>query len=560
MIRNKYVESEGNPNSKIYIVGEAPGETEETKNRPFVGAAGDMLNMIMDDVSLNREDCYMTNLSPYRPEGNKFFHLLGSRQLEEGIGSLKNKIEEYKPNVVACMGGWPTKFLCKPESAYKGLISKWRGSIISNIYGTKSVPCFHPSYILRNYPAYPVLAADLSRVLEESKFPELNHPVYNICTNPSRDDFNEWLPKLLAAPKIYTDIENVKNSIDIICIGFAYDEHNAIVVPWSDELYGQNFVRTILESSVQKCFHYGSHDITVLHANGYAVNAPDHDTIIQSHVLAPELERSLAYLTSIHTRQPFYKDEGKGEFVGDIKGWSKKRNKQELYIYNGKDCCCTAAVDIAQMKEINSDERYKDTYEFEMEEQKHAALVIGWTGMLIDIEYRKKVDHALMRNAIKYYRLTKILNNGYKFNPRSSKSTAKLLYEHLGLPRQYSRNKDTGKQEVTTDEDAIVKLIGICGNKIATLKSEAKKEEWEIKLYTCKNILIMRGFLKLRSSYTKLENNKGRSLVHESHRALSIYRVPGAETGRWSNAKFVDGTGYNMQTPPRDDLELEDIK
>mgnify|MGYP001341577711 CR=1 FL=1 len=63
--------SDGNPNSKIMIVGEGPGEKEDIQGKPFVGEAGMLLNRMLNAIKIKREDIYITNVVNYRPPKNR---------------------------------------------------------------------------------------------------------------------------------------------------------------------------------------------------------------------------------------------------------------------------------------------------------------------------------------------------------------------------------------------------------------------------------------------------------------------------------------------------------
>src|SRR3989344_3019718 len=72
-IKNKYfpVIGEGNHSAKIMFIGEAPGETEAKKGRPFCGAAGKRLDELIESIGLKREDVYITNVVKDRPPNNR---------------------------------------------------------------------------------------------------------------------------------------------------------------------------------------------------------------------------------------------------------------------------------------------------------------------------------------------------------------------------------------------------------------------------------------------------------------------------------------------------------
>jgi DNA polymerase len=62
---------EGDPNSDVVFIGEAPGKNEDIQGKPFVGAAGRFLNEMLGTIKMKREDVYITNIVKYRPPNNR---------------------------------------------------------------------------------------------------------------------------------------------------------------------------------------------------------------------------------------------------------------------------------------------------------------------------------------------------------------------------------------------------------------------------------------------------------------------------------------------------------
>jgi DNA polymerase I-like protein with 3'-5' exonuclease and polymerase domains len=279
--------------------------------------------------------------------------------------------------------------------------------------------------------------------------------------------------------------------------------------------------------------------------------------------MAPELPRSLEYLTSIHSRQPYYKTEGRGNkskgdeakeaaIPNDVKSWSEKTDKQTLYEYNNKDTPCTFEVYEKQLEESAGMPEFQHVFDFEMD-MLVVADEMGEDGMLVDEQRRDLIERALIA---KYEYKQRILNIacGVKVNVRSP-LLAKVLYEkeYLGLPTR--RNRDSG---ITTDEDAIVSLIGFCKGKMEESVRESTKQQWELKLEILKAILEVRGIRQLLSNYICPTIGKRIRRIGPDNRIRSTYKVAGPETGRWSGSKYCDGSGFNPQTLPRDPIEISE--
>ncbi len=142
--RTNIVFSDGIPNSNIVLIGEAPGFNEDMQGKPFVGRAGQLLDKILESVGLTREkDIYICNTLKCRPPENRD-PLPDEKKacrfyLDEQLRILKPKI------ILLCGRVALTSFL--PDA---GAISKIRGKWFDGPNGSKMMPIFHPSYLLRN--------------------------------------------------------------------------------------------------------------------------------------------------------------------------------------------------------------------------------------------------------------------------------------------------------------------------------------------------------------------------------------------------------------------------
>ena len=102
---------EGPEKARMMLIGEAPGETEERDGRPFVGAAGMLLERLLADVGIVRAECWVDNVMQVRPPKNKFdvFYQDKGRkeptpELVAGWERLRNTIREVGPDVIVCLG------------------------------------------------------------------------------------------------------------------------------------------------------------------------------------------------------------------------------------------------------------------------------------------------------------------------------------------------------------------------------------------------------------------------------------------------------------------------
>ena len=129
-----YVPPEGSLNAEIAIVGDAPSTQEELRRQPFVGPAGQLLDQLLGQAGLLREQCYLTNVMKVRPPKNDFstFWLdkkqtIPTEQLQDGIENLLIELAAL-PNlkVIIAFGRQPMHILTGVDG-----INKWRGSVLS---------------------------------------------------------------------------------------------------------------------------------------------------------------------------------------------------------------------------------------------------------------------------------------------------------------------------------------------------------------------------------------------------------------------------------------------
>lgn len=156
----KIIFGEGNPNSNIMFIGEAPGAQEDLEGRPFVGRSGRLLNKLFDLASIKREDVFITNIVKCRPPNNRKpfpSEMTNSRDL------LLKQIAIINPTIICTLGA----------SALEGLtgepaqISKTRGRLIS-YHHLLILPTYHPAFILRNPRELETLAHDIILACEKA--------------------------------------------------------------------------------------------------------------------------------------------------------------------------------------------------------------------------------------------------------------------------------------------------------------------------------------------------------------------------------------------------------
>ncbi len=155
--RTQVVFGEGNEDAEIMFVGEAPGMSEDSSGKPFIGKSGDMLTKMIENVLLiPRTETYITNIVKCRPANNAE---PSPSEAHSCHPYLLKQIELIKPKIIVALGATAYHYLSGDDSP----ISKVRGNIQEQ-HRYKLMPTYHPSYLLRNPSAKKDVLEDLKIV------------------------------------------------------------------------------------------------------------------------------------------------------------------------------------------------------------------------------------------------------------------------------------------------------------------------------------------------------------------------------------------------------------
>jgi DNA polymerase len=156
--RKNAVPGEGQLSAKIMFIGEAPGRSEDEKGRPFVGAAGRILDELLKKAGIERSQVFITNIVKCRPPNNR---VPKEDELTACRPYLDRQIALIKPKVICILG----------RTAYSALlggssITANRGKIVERA-GQKYFLTFHPAAVIYNKDLLSALEADLKKLAVE---------------------------------------------------------------------------------------------------------------------------------------------------------------------------------------------------------------------------------------------------------------------------------------------------------------------------------------------------------------------------------------------------------
>jgi DNA polymerase len=160
--RRTVVFGSGNADADLMFVGEAPGASEDEQGIPFVGRAGQLLNQLLQEIGLRREDVFIANTLKCRPPGNRDPQPVEIESCQE---YLHRQVELIEPTVICTLGNFATKLLRGDPTG----ITRLHGQPEVLTLGRRAVrlyPIFHPAAALYTPRMLETLREDFARIPE----------------------------------------------------------------------------------------------------------------------------------------------------------------------------------------------------------------------------------------------------------------------------------------------------------------------------------------------------------------------------------------------------------
>ena len=155
--------SDGNPKSKIMIIGEAPGLNEDQEGLPFVGKAGTLLDKMLASINLDRKNVYISNIINYRPPENR---RPTGEEMNRYLPFIKKHIEIIDPKILILLGSTAMNALIGDDV----VISKVRGQWIEKEFGqckVSTIVTFHPAFLMRQPTQKKLAWVDLKMIRDK---------------------------------------------------------------------------------------------------------------------------------------------------------------------------------------------------------------------------------------------------------------------------------------------------------------------------------------------------------------------------------------------------------
>ena len=137
---------DGNPEAKIMLIGEAPGETEDIRGIPFCGESGQLLRKAIKFINLDENNVLITNCVFWRPPNNRTPY---DEEIKLCLPFVKKMIEIVRPKIIILCGSTAMKAILTTKEKITDLAGKIQECVICD-FNIKTFVLYHPSYLLRS--------------------------------------------------------------------------------------------------------------------------------------------------------------------------------------------------------------------------------------------------------------------------------------------------------------------------------------------------------------------------------------------------------------------------
>lgn len=157
--RTNIVIGRGNTKAPVMFIGEGPGEQEDLKGEPFVGAAGQLLDVLLEALMFKSEDYYIANIVKCRPPNNR---VPNDQEAEKCLPYLRNQVALIRPRIIVCLGSTAARYVISKDIRITQIRGQWHEQ-----KGCWIMPTFHPAALLRDASKKALLFKDIKAVKEK---------------------------------------------------------------------------------------------------------------------------------------------------------------------------------------------------------------------------------------------------------------------------------------------------------------------------------------------------------------------------------------------------------
>lgn len=525
---------EGTPDRPLIVLAESPSFNEIRLGRPLVGPSGTVFEDCLRSSGLHRQQCYILNVWPFqvkKSDGGDIYALDGSHLWHRNTGITQDGIDAAGETLGRIQASSASTILtfgqqaCAVATGKSRSITKWRGSILAgtpDVAGKKVVPTLHPAATLhRTYLWRYNIIADMRRASEEMRTPDLQLPRRTFLLRPTLQEVLLFIAECRAAGTVATDLEVINNQVS--CFSVCHTPDRIMCVPLQDD--AGHYWTAEQEVTIWRVYAALMEDAAVRKVNQNIVGfdmpflvSQNHihtqgelcDTMIAQHILYPEFPKGLDFITSVHTREPYYKDDGK---LWKNPAAAGAADYETFWRY----CCRDAAVALEAWEKLAvelTEGGYQQTYDMTVRLANPLSYMTA-LGLRIDQEAldetRERVSADLRALEAELAKLAPGLN------PNSPKQCRDYFYRVKGCEPYVNE-----KGQETVDDKALSRIY----------RRDCLPE--------AKLIQIIRATAKLKSTYLEVA-------LDRDGRLRCSWNPRGTWTGRLSSSQTLFGTGMNLQ-------------
>lgn len=549
--------------SKILIVGGFPTEQDLLKDEPFIGGGGYELSKVLQEAGTYREHVNMTlvladrckfspdTMVPQKKKDISGRHVLyRGRQVMpevvEGVERLRDTIERCKPNVVVA-----TDNLSLWALTGEWGVDNWRSSVMEStlVSGLKVIPTLPPARIMAQWSIRPLVVHDFKRAVRESATAGVTPVEYKFVIDGSYGAVVGYLAGLQErAKRCIAEGEKLKLGVDIetraghiSCIAFAHSAKEAICIPLMCQ-YDENgywtaeeetvLVRMMCEllAMVKVIGQNWNYDAQYIFRHWRFLCPDVEDTMIQQHSCFSNLDKNLAFLSSMYCDDHLYWKDDRTNWETGPKG----EGEQQYWRYNCTDAVRTLAIHEVLGKVVSA----LGLSEVNNFQQQLAPVVLSTMnkGLRIDYKERQRFKMQLLTEAADREEWIDLVV-GHPLNVKSPKQMKEFFY---GIPEMGGGfasvkpiiNRKTGT--ATTDDEALKKIA----------------EREPILAPLSRKMRELRSLGVFHSTFIEARPDL-------DGRMRTSFNICGTNTYRFASRQNAFGTGLNLQNIPSGG-ELED--
>lgn len=533
--------------AKVMVVGEAPGLREDQVAKPFQGKSGKLLDSILKELKVSREDIYITNAVKCHPPGNRTPE---KSEIKACIDYLNKEIERVQPRLIIALGN----IALYAVTGHSG-IGKYRGKeCTSKFGGITTVPTYHPAAVLRSPKYMSQLKADLYkafRMVDENqsqKFTPVIHYVMN------KESLRKLLRHLEQASKIEfniacTDLETTtfdywRPETKVMCMGICADDEDCWAIPlehpqspWRGQTQKiLNYLKPYLENKLRWTNNNWKYDKKWFRKKyNIEVNFGP-DPMLIGYANDENCPHDLKYQAAVNCDAPHYDKDivWPKEFdpvVDDIKekvAQYLKMNLRKLLKYNALDAFYGRHVYYKERAKLVQDIRSARIYKHLLEGGSQIFTDIEYTGMWVDLDrlssafdtcesqiedVKRKLNSLIPEGWCEAHLSKKQLKTGFNWN--STKQLGALFFGEDGF--NFPILLRTGKGAPSTAETVLIELGSEIDHPALNMLMEYRK------------------WAKYMSTYIKPWLAK----IDENNRLHPNFKLHGTVTGRLSGEDGV---------------------